>query len=269
MSCAVLAPATASAADYASTALAISPAGEWGSLSPPVAEATQARMYDALTPLFNHVTDAQLLQFFKSESLGAANSGPLSTELVPHPGITIARDAYDFPHITGATRDDVTWGTGWVTAEDRGLLVSQARYDSELAAIDAPGLSAFNLITSLHSFTPSKQTVAAISHQTSVLLADGARGRAVLHDIDVYLQGINAYLATERSTQAPLTRTDIYAFNALKDQFVGEGGGQQALDSRSFSPRCSDGWAPAAVSPSSRTCARAMMQRRRPAFRVT
>ncbi|HWK19039.1 MAG TPA: penicillin acylase family protein [Solirubrobacteraceae bacterium] len=122
-----------------------------------------------------------------------------------------------------------------MTSEDRGLLLSEARYPSEIAAIDAPGLSAFNLITSLQSFTPSKQTIAEVAKQTSVLLAAGARGRAVLHDIDVYLQGINAYLASQHSTQAPFTRTDIYAVSALKDQFVGEGGGQQALDSEFLS----------------------------------
>jgi hypothetical protein len=50
----------------------------------------------------------------------------------------------------------------------------------------------------------------------------------VLHDIDVYLLGINAYLRFTHSSEAPFTRADISAFNALKDQFVGEGGGCQA-----------------------------------------
>ena len=59
---------------------------------------------------------------------------------------------------------------------------------------------------------------------TGALLAAGAKGRAVLHDIDVYLQGINAYLRTYGHTLGPftrvaaLTRTDIYAFDALKSQ---------------------------------------------------
>ena len=49
------------------------------------------------------------------------------------------RDAYDVPHIHGRTRDDVTWGAGWVVAEDRGLLLHEARYVCLLAAVDAPG----------------------------------------------------------------------------------------------------------------------------------
>ena len=50
----------------------------------------------------------------------------------------------------------------------------------------------------------------------------------MLHDIDVYITGINAYLQATHSTSAPFTRVDIYAFNALKDQFFGEGGGDEA-----------------------------------------
>lgn len=112
--------------------------------------------------------------------------------------------------------------------------MQEARYLGLLAAIDAPGESAIGLIGAVASFTPTKQTDNEVAKQTSALLAHGAKGRSVLHDIDVYLQGINAYLAAHDytlgiySNVAPFTRTDIYAFNAIKDQFVGEGGGQQA-----------------------------------------
>ena len=203
----------------------IIPSGQYGSVPPPAGALTQAQMYNALTPMFNHVTDAQLPQFFKPEPINSATPGPVRTEKVPRPGVTIVRDTYDVPHITGVTRDDVTWGAGWVIAEDRGLLLQQARYNSYVAAIDAPGLNAVNLISNLQSFKPSAQTVHEVSQQTAALQAAGANGRGVLHDIDLYLQGINAYLSSHGSTSPPFTRTDIYAVNALKDQFVGEGGG--------------------------------------------
>ncbi len=74
-----------------------------------------------------------------------------------------------------------------------------------------------------------------MAKQTNVLLAHGAKGRSVLHDIDVYRQGINAYLSSHGSTAPPFARTDIYAFNALKDQFVGEGGGDEAIRSEFLS----------------------------------
>lgn len=49
------------------------------------------------------------------------------------------------------------------------------------------------------------------------------------------MQGINAYFGSHGSTGPPFTRTDIYAFNALKDQFVGEGGGDEAVRSEFLS----------------------------------
>jgi len=236
LAAALVGPAVASATtDYAIIARDIVPSGEPGSVPPPPGADTQAKMYDALTPLFDHVSAADLQLFFKPETLGTATPGPTTVETVPHPGVTILRDAFDVPHVFGVTRDDVTWGAGWVLAEDRGLLLDEARYVSLVAAIDAPGLSAINLISTVQSFKPSAQTEREVAKQTGVLLAAGAKGRAVLHDIDVYLQGINAYFKSQGSTNPPFTRTDIYGFNALKDQFVGEGGGDQAVRSEFLS----------------------------------
>ncbi len=234
LTCVAPASAGAAAKDYANIARNIIPSGQYGSDPPPPGATTQAMMYNALTPLFNHVTQSDLFSDFKSEAVGSAVTGTLTHESVPHPGVTILRDSFDVPHIYGVTRDDVTWGAGWVVAEDRGLLLQEARYPALVAAIDAPGLNALSLISSVTSFKPSAQTEKEVAKQTNVLLAHGKKGREVLHDIDVYLQGINAYITAHGdklgfySNVAKFTRTDIYAFNALKDQFVGEGGGDEA-----------------------------------------
>jgi acyl-homoserine lactone acylase PvdQ len=226
------------AKDYSIIARNIIPSGQYGSIPTPATQAKdqqQAQMYDALTPLFNHVTPGALNTDFKSAALGSAVGGSLTTETVPRPGVTIMRDAFNVPHIYGTTRDDVTWGAGWVVAEDRGLLLQEARYDSLVAAVDAPGVDALGLVAGLHSFKPSAQTEATVAKQTNVLLAQGAKGKAILHDLDVYIEGINAYFTSQGSTAPPFTRTDIYAFNALKDQFVGEGGGDEAVRSEFLS----------------------------------
>lgn len=223
--------------DYSIIARDIVPSGQYGDASPPPQASQQAQMYNALTPLFNHVTSRDLLADFKPDSLGAAAAGPFTAETVPQAGVTIRRDPYHVPQIIGTTRDDVTWGAGWVVAEDRGLLLQQARYDSLVAAIDVPGLSALNLVAKLRNFTPSAQTERVVSRQTAALKASGANGRGVLHDLEVYLRGINAFIDAHRDTLGPFTHVahftliDIYAFNALKDQFVGEGGGDEAVRS--------------------------------------
>ncbi|HEX5191646.1 MAG TPA: penicillin acylase family protein [Solirubrobacteraceae bacterium] len=225
--------------DYSSTALNIIPSGQADpveTLAPgTLPNETQARMYNALTPLFDHVTAADLSKDFKPETYGTKGQCPCATESVPYPGVTIVRDKYDVPHVSATTHAGGVWASGWIAAEDRGLLLSQARYDSLVAAIDAPGLSAIGLIENLDNFTPSAQTERVVSRQTQALVKQGPEGRAVLRDIDTFVKGINAYNAIHNPGEAKFTRTDIYAFNALKDQFFGEGGGNQAQNAEFLS----------------------------------
>jgi acyl-homoserine lactone acylase PvdQ len=220
--------AAAGPRDYAQTALNIIPSGQHGNLGNPPGSATQAQMYDALTPLFDHVTTADLFRDFKSERFGVATDGPGTTEAVPYPGVTLIRDRFDVPHVTARTHDGGVWAAGWIAAEDRGLLLQQVRYDARVAAIDVPGIKAIDLVTNLETFTPSPQTERVVARQTQALLGAGREGRDVLHDIDTYISGINAYLKIHSPATAPWTRNDVYAVNALKDQYLGEGGGDEA-----------------------------------------
>ncbi len=218
--------------DYAQTARNIIPSGQWGGAPPPPGADSQAQLYDGLTPLFGQVGDADLATYFKSERFGVDADGPATIEAVPRPGVTIERDRFNVPHVTGATHDDGVWAAGWIAAEDRGLLLEQARYNARVAAIDAPGLSAIGLVTGLKSFVPSAETEAEVAEQTAVLEAAGPEGQAVLADIDTFIQGINGYRASIGSAIQPWTRNDVYALNALKGQFLGQGGGDEARRSQ-------------------------------------
>lgn len=88
LTAAIAAPAAASASvkDYAIVARDIIPSGQYGAVPPPVGATTQAMMYSAITPLFNHVSDAQLPRFFKPETLSTATPGPVHAEMVPRSG---------------------------------------------------------------------------------------------------------------------------------------------------------------------------------------
>lgn len=227
-------PASASAADYAGTALNIIPSGEPGAVPAPAGADTQAQMYAGLTPLYDQVSEGDLTKYFKSERLTASDSCPCATEHVPHKGVKITRDRFDVPHITATSRDALTWATGWVLEEDRSLLLSVGRYPARLAAIDAPNTDAFGLVTSVKAVVPSKQTERIIGRQTKVLRKT-KRGRGLLHDIDVYVKGINARLRFKHSKQKPWTRVDVYAINALVGQIFGQGGGDEVRRSELFS----------------------------------
>jgi hypothetical protein len=207
----------------------ILPSGQYG--APATGASTQAEMYNALTPLFDHVSPNDLFTDYKSEKLSVDTDGPTTQEVVPFPGVTLIRDRFNVPHIYASTHVGGVETAGWVIAEDRGLLLEQARYNSRVAAIDAPGLSAIGLTAGLQSFKPSAQTETVVSQQTKQLKRAGKEGKAVLRDIDSFIAGINAYLASINSPNAPWTRTDVYAVNALKGQFLGQGGGREAVNS--------------------------------------
>jgi acyl-homoserine lactone acylase PvdQ len=228
--CALVGPAAASAKDNAATALNIVPSGQYGSVPIPAGADAQAQMYDNLTPLFDNVTSGDLTKYFKSEAFNSVGSdGPGKTEKLPRKGIKVVRDKFGVPHVTAKTYDDGVWADGYLLAEDRGLLLEQARYNSLVAAIDAPGLKALDLISGLKNFQPSAQTEAFVARQATVLKHAGKEGRQVLHDIDTFIAGINARYKQTGSTAKPWTRTDVFALDALKGQFVGQGGGNEAV----------------------------------------
>jgi acyl-homoserine lactone acylase PvdQ len=234
---AMLAAGPATAKDYSGTARNIIPSGQYGSFVIPPTADVQAKMYDALTPLFDKVTNADLNKDFKSEKLGKAGTpGPAKVEKVPHKGVRIVRDRFNVPHVYGKTHDDVVWAAGWILQEDRGLLLAEARYPARLAALDAPGINAINLIVGLKTVQTTPIVDQMIeSRQTRLLKQRGKRGRALLHDIDTYVKGANARLKFEKSTAAPYTRVDIYAANAVAGQLFGRGGGDEARRSELLS----------------------------------
>src|ERR1700722_8049163 len=96
-------PSSALAArDYANIARDIVPSGNFGTIPTPSTEAQierQAVMYNALTPLFSHVTPADVNTDFKAEPINVSGApGPITKETVPHAGITIYRDVYNVPY---------------------------------------------------------------------------------------------------------------------------------------------------------------------------
>src|SRR5437763_13816485 len=78
--CALAVPASASAGpldrDYAAFARDIIPSGQLGAVPVPADADAQAKMYDALTPLFDKVQPKDLQADFKSEVFGLGTDGP-------------------------------------------------------------------------------------------------------------------------------------------------------------------------------------------------
>jgi acyl-homoserine lactone acylase PvdQ len=236
-------PATAAA----TTELNVIPHGQhepgaaWAS-SPGILPAnTQALMYDRLTPLGRNVTDAVLTPsadgtgYFKSAKLLTADDPSLITDetITAQAGARtltarIRRDAYGVPHVFSDTDDGVIFGAGYAVASDRNLLLDLARDNGIAGAIDIPGVPAIQLLLGLYSYKPTDRIRAQVTRQQDAALkAAGSAGRKVLADLDTYLVGINHWYAKNRPDARPFERADIYALNAIKAQFLGQGGGQE------------------------------------------
>ena len=238
------------AAAPAATTLEIMPSGQhepgvsWGSTEGMLPPDTQALMYDRLTPLFRDVTAEQLVPsedgtgFFRSAALKPVDDPSFITDRTvsgstPQGEVSarIRRDRYGVPHVFSETDAGVTFGAGWVTAQDRGLLINQARGNGLTALLDVPGVSAISLISNLYTFEPTDATVKEIEReQTAAIQAQGERGARLLRDLDTYLAGMNAYRAENSPATREFTRVDIYALNGVKGQFLGEGGGAEVAN---------------------------------------
>jgi acyl-homoserine lactone acylase PvdQ len=244
----VMAPAATAA-----TTLNVIPHGQWepgvswGTTMGLLPADSQARMYDRLTPLFRDVTDAQLVPsadgsgYYKSAALMDENDPSfLVSENVAGtaPGVgpvsaRIKRDAYGVPHIYSDTDAGAIFGAGYVEAQDRSLVIDLARFDGVAALVDMPGVSSIGLVLGLYSYKPTKAVVdEATALQTKSIEAAGPRGRRLLRDIDVYLAGLNLWYSQNKPSAPKLTRTDIYAMNAIKSQFLGEGGGAEVANAQ-------------------------------------
>jgi acyl-homoserine lactone acylase PvdQ len=200
----------------------------------------QGLLYDALTPLQGNVSAEDLENLYVPEKFGAG-VGPgegLKPEELPLPGgLVIKRDKHDIPHIYAGSRFGAMFGSGWVAAEDRGLLLKMAVGPAFAATLDIPGINPFGLLLTGREFTPSKHTVEFVENQKSVLFEKGARGVQVFEDLEAWAAGVNAFEETFKAVLPPplqvphLTATNAIAGFALIGSIFGNGGGGEVTNS--------------------------------------
>ncbi len=227
----VLAPLEAAPKlDYATAAWTILPPGENGSLSFDRNTTDQAKLYDALTPLVGNVTARDIRRFFKPASLGLASSEGSKREQ-PRAGVTIVRDGFGVAHVSGKTEADVAFGSGWVTAADRGLLLQLIRGPARVAALDVPGLDPLALALSGKSFVPSPEAEAFLANQLDAVRSQGELGRRMLALINAYAAGVNGYYRSKGIPASPFTANDVVASAALIAARFGTNGGREVQNS--------------------------------------
>ena len=227
----VLAPIDAAPTrDYAAAAWTILPPGENGSLTFDKNTRDQAKLYDALTPLFGNVTARDIRRMFKPAPLGAPPRAGFRRES-PRKGVRIFRDEFGVAHVNGKTEADVAYGAGWVTAADRGLLLQLIRGPARVAALDVPGLDPLALALSGKTFVPSAQAEAFLSNQIDAVRSQRTIGPKILALVNAYAAGINGYYRAKGIPATPFTANDVIASAALIAARFGTNGGQEVQNS--------------------------------------
>jgi hypothetical protein len=208
--------------------------GNYGGLPTTDESRDQLPLYDGLTPLRGDVTEANIDQYFIPENL--APVGATREEPTGRPGLTILYDEYGVAHVHGETRDDVSFGAGWVTARDRGLLLALGRGPARAAVADIPGIDAFGLVLSGQSFVPSPESERLVSDQADLIVETyGDKGRQIIADAQAEADGINAYWAAHGIDQPPATVNDVIAITAFIGSIFGAGGGSEASNAEFLS----------------------------------
>jgi acyl-homoserine lactone acylase PvdQ len=220
-------PAVASARlDHGRQVFNVLPPGQGGSVPATRTSTDQIGLYDGLTPLWDRVDAAAVQRQFKSARFGSRGMRG-TRERTPRRGLHIVRDRYGVPHVFGRTRDDVMFGAGWVTARDRSTVLEILRGPGRIAALDVPGVDAFQVATSLRRFTPTPAVERQISRQARAIRRRGPRGRRIARDVEQYVAGINAVYRRLRNGPRLWTENDVIATGALIGAVFGTGGGNE------------------------------------------
>src|SRR5688572_23703543 len=194
--------------DKALTALNILPPGQGRYLngaellqaqtegSQPAQNTNQAQMYADLITVAPNVKGSDLENLYKSAHFGYEVSD-VADEYSPRDGVTVVRDeSYNVPHIYGKSREDVMFGAGYVTAEDRLFMMDTLRWLGRGRLSEFLGASDANLQSDRAIYASSGYTEEELEGMIERLKhVDPVRGKQIIEDINAYAEGVNQFIA--------------------------------------------------------------------------
>ncbi len=214
----------------------------------PAHNTDQVAMYDSLVQGTPGVTAANLTDYFKDATFGV-KPDDIEREYSPRDGVTILRDAsFGVPHVYGATRSDVMFGAGYVSAEDRLFMMDTLRHVGRGRLSEFLGASEANLAMDRASYASSGYTEEELQAQIDrVAELDPVLGPVAVKDVTDYAAGVNAYIdeamadpskmpgeyAALQQVPSEWLPTDTVAVAALIGSELGVGGGDE-LDNAAF-----------------------------------
>ncbi|HWL65654.1 MAG TPA: penicillin acylase family protein [Actinomycetota bacterium] len=208
----------------------------------------QIAMYEKLVQGAPDVTAASLTEYFKDATFGVKPED-VATEYSPRDGVVIQRDTgFGVPHIYGTTRQDVMFGAGYASAEDRLFMMDTLRHFGRGRLSEFLGASEANLASDravyLNAGYTEEEFQAMIDRVKGL---DPELGAIAFDDVTAYVEGINQYIAEARTDPSKLPAeyealqlvpedwkpTDTVAVASLIGSQLGVGGGGE-LDNAAF-----------------------------------
>ena len=212
---------------------------------PPATFVNQLGMFDALLPVAPAVSTDALSTFFKPAPLGIAAR---ASTIAPRAGVTITRDDYSVPHVTGVTRDDVMFGAGYAQAQDRLFFMDVLRHQakSQLTSLIGPGENDVNLRSDAAQLDYTDYRESDLQRMLDATGSSSAEGRRVRRDLQLYTAGVNAFMDEARRNPlvmpgeyvalgkpiAAWQATDTVAILGLLNGYFGLGGGGELKSAR-------------------------------------
>src|SRR4051794_23934634 len=159
--------------------------------NPPATYTNQQPLYVDIMPRASSLTASDLDVFYKPTDFGSMPGGVGTTE-TPKPGVQIFRDAkFGMAHIYGSTRDDVMFGAGYATAEERLFAMDALRHAAKgtLAELTGPDGAEMDRAQLTDQDFTDDELRKQFEDLPKRLGADGQRGH---DDVISYIAGINA-----------------------------------------------------------------------------
>ncbi|HEY3870308.1 MAG TPA: penicillin acylase family protein [Actinocrinis sp.] len=195
--------------------------------------------YANLVSSYTGLTSSQINSFYNSSTLGVPSGDVARTE-TPESGATIVWDKSGIPHVSGTTRPETEYASGYAGAEDRLWVMDLLRHLGRAELTSFAGGDASNQAEEQNLWRNAPYTAADLQSQVNALASDGTAGAQVKSDIDAYLGGVNDYISVVEAADdfpgeydlavqsiQPFTETDIIAIATVIGALFGNGGGAQ------------------------------------------
>ncbi len=206
----------------------------------PTNAADQLELYDALTTMApSSISQNDLNTLFKDASFTPEKVVSTST---PRPDVTIERDEFGVPFITGTTFAGVEYGAGYAAVEDRMFLMDVLRHTGQARLAEFIGDTPGNVAMDASQVAGAYYTPAEAAAQIDKVVARaGADGPRLLEGVDAFIEGINdaqsalcpavtapecpAEYAALQKVPEDWTRADVVYIASLVGGIFGKGGG--------------------------------------------